>query len=430
MTHPTTRILASGSVALLLATTLVAMAAPPASATTRNVNCTDTALQPAIDAANAGDVLVIEGRCLGNFVIEKDLALVGPAILDGEDAASTLTVGWDVTVDVLNLTITNGRGLTPEWGGPELGGGITNYGTLVLRGQSSVLRNSGRGIMNEGTLTMRGSAVVRRNSGGGIANWRRLTMNGVSSVRGNTTSAWGAGIFSYNGVTVMNNWSSVRANSSSFGGGVWIHDAALVMNDFSTVTRNRSDSDGGGVWIHYSSVSMNGSASVTGNVAMNHGGGIDSDGYVTLNDAASVSANKARAGAGLINWGGGEMTLNDRSSVRRNEAQQYGAGIYNGGCTDEVGPTVTVNDSSVIRGNVVGTQAQPGYGAAIYSYVEEGDPSNEYGCNGITHLTSGRIVRNHALGGGSGGGVFGPIASRGDGMVIRRNTPNNCDPPC
>jgi nitrous oxidase accessory protein NosD len=54
-------------------TTLPASAAPIA------VDCTadPAALQPAIDAANPGETLLISGTCIGTFSVSKDLTLKG-----------------------------------------------------------------------------------------------------------------------------------------------------------------------------------------------------------------------------------------------------------------------------------------------------------------------------------------------------------------
>jgi hypothetical protein len=410
------------TLAALVSVVSAVFLASPAGAATTSVDCAHTALQPAIDAADPGDTLVVVGSCSGNFVVDKDLVLEGTGTLDGADVGTTLTVRAG-TVEVAGLTITNGRSLDQD-----LGGGITNDATLILRGTASVSGNTDTGIMNWGTLTLRGSALVSGNSRGGIGNFGLMTMNGVSSVRGNTSSDFGAGIFSNSGTTIMNDWSSVRDNTGAFGGGLWLIDSRLAMIDSATVAGNRSAFVGGGIFLHKSVATLTGSSSVTRNIASVNGGGIVvSDGLLTLSGSSSVSANKGRSGGGIRNEGAGDIHLNDHSSVGENRARLFAGGIWNGGCTDEVGPTVTMSDSSVVRGNVVGTRTQPGYGGGISSYVA---PPDEALCSGITNLIAGRIVRNHAAGGGSGGGVFGPIAILGSEMTIRLNTPDNCDPPC
>src|SRR5438093_3678859 len=79
-------------------------------------------LQKAIDAAAAGDTLVVMGTCFGNFQIDKELTLqgvstkpFGEATLDGGGAGTVpgLTLGitdpfGGFTVAINDLTITHG----------------------------------------------------------------------------------------------------------------------------------------------------------------------------------------------------------------------------------------------------------------------------------------------------------------------------------
>ena len=47
------------------------------------VHCPADNLQTAINAAAPGSTLLVDGTCTGNFSIQKDLTLSGPATLDG-----------------------------------------------------------------------------------------------------------------------------------------------------------------------------------------------------------------------------------------------------------------------------------------------------------------------------------------------------------
>jgi len=63
----------------------LAVWASPAAAATIKVNCSSQDLQAKITAATPGSTLSVEGRCSGNFTIDKDLTLQGSttATLDG-----------------------------------------------------------------------------------------------------------------------------------------------------------------------------------------------------------------------------------------------------------------------------------------------------------------------------------------------------------
>jgi hypothetical protein len=421
------------STSLLMGIVGMSGVAPTARAGTTSVDCDSADLQDAIDAATPGDRLVLQGRCRGNFVIEKDLTLKGPAILDGGWAGTTLAVrhaGPDTrpNVTVIDLVITGGEGPDPEWG--EAVGGVYNDGRLVLRGATSVRANRGRGIFNEAILIMRGTSEVRGNRGGGIYNpWGSITMSGTSSVRGNIVQGehgWGGGINNVEGGgVVMHHRSTVRGNQAAWGGGIAGVWAGVEMNDSSTVAGNRASIGGGGIFLGYGGVVLQNSASVRGNVAGRIGGGIDNDGYglVVVRGSASVLRNEALYGGGISSYGG-ELVLAQRAAVTHNAARREGGGVWSSDCWEG---SLSVRGSSNISDNTVGTKNRPGSGGGVYlmSSSDSDDP-----CGVATELRSGRIVRNQALGGGSGGGVFGPIGSRGDDMVIRRNIPNNCDPPC
>ncbi|MER6998573.1 hypothetical protein [Streptomyces sp. NPDC000410] len=86
------------------------------------------ALQPAVDSAAPGATLLVTGTCTGPFTIGKDLSLIGlgAAVLDGNDAGSTVTVTGAVRVRLDKLTIANGAA----------GGILNNGGTVTLTGST------------------------------------------------------------------------------------------------------------------------------------------------------------------------------------------------------------------------------------------------------------------------------------------------------
>jgi hypothetical protein len=150
-------------------------------------------LHAAINAADPDDVISVEGVCVGSFLIDEDLTLVGHPdpggsmpVLHGEGAwERVLRVAARVTLT--NLKVMGGLTRGDPGGGILVRkGGILTLNRSVVRGNSS--NSEGGGIANYGDLTLNGSSSSRNKAttGGGIANYGDLTLNGLSSVNGNT----------------------------------------------------------------------------------------------------------------------------------------------------------------------------------------------------------------------------------------------------
>src|SRR5207248_9543254 len=100
-------------------------------------------LQAAVNAAAAGDTLVVKGTCTGSTTIDRNLTISGQgyggntrATLDGGRNGSVLAVTSGVTVTLNTLIITGGS----SW----VGGGIYNYYGTVTLNDSSVSDNAAR----------------------------------------------------------------------------------------------------------------------------------------------------------------------------------------------------------------------------------------------------------------------------------------------
>jgi len=81
-------------------------------------------LQAGVDAAAAGDTLIVRGTCIGTATITKDLTLRGVssgpfvATLDGNGVGPVLSVTGTVVVAIDNLLVTNGTtGIAESFGG-------------------------------------------------------------------------------------------------------------------------------------------------------------------------------------------------------------------------------------------------------------------------------------------------------------------------
>jgi hypothetical protein len=430
-----------GFTALLLCLVIAVSAAfstPVLAATSVDCSTDPAALQPAIDAAEPGDILHVTGTCFGNFTIDKDLTLHGTGTLDGNDAGPVVHIGLDSTTTILDLTITNGVNERPGLACETGAGGIDNEGRVVLGGSATVIGNSDGGIYNacETSLIVNDSATVTGNSGGGILNdfFSSITLNGSVSVKGNT----GDGVHLVDGGLIMNASSSVSDNTGVGvfnGGDVEMNDSSsvitnllggirndcsssMVMNDFASIHGN---SVGGGiVWCGAFGfpLTLNDSASVTGNTSTFGGGGIRISDVVgpgvVLNDMALVSGNAAPRGGGIYLENFGRLTLNGAASISGNKSATRGGGIYNGDDS-----FVVLNNSSMVTGNRAGTKSLGGQGGGIWNGGE------------LTLNDSAMIQGNKAIGPlADGGGVFLCMAFGGgvlnqNGGTIKGNKPNN-----
>lgn len=271
-----------------------------------SVDCTqDTgALTKALGAVTAGDQLLIKGRCVGSFTLDRDLTLggVAGAVLDGGDSSSlgpVLGVAPGVTVDVQHLQITGGTGQDcisfPVCPFNLPIAGIDNHGTLVLShvvvsgmhhdlahlssigadgaienwaGAVLVMRNSSvidneseavavgpaaayGAIANGGTMVVKNSEVIRNSATawtdavGGIWNTGVLVISN-STVGGNTAAGLGqivvGGILNDSGGTLTVTNSDVDENTATFDATYPLLDqiAGGIYNAGSIVLQNSS----------------------------------------------------------------------------------------------------------------------------------------------------------------------------------------------
>jgi nitrous oxidase accessory protein NosD len=98
---------------------------PPCLVSTEGSGPPARSLQAAIDAAAAGDTLIVKGTCIGTAMITKDLTLRGVsngpfvATLDGNGAGPVLSVTGTVVVALDNLLVTNAPPVSPTASAPR-----------------------------------------------------------------------------------------------------------------------------------------------------------------------------------------------------------------------------------------------------------------------------------------------------------------------
>ncbi|HEY7104367.1 MAG TPA: hypothetical protein VH573_22240, partial [Mycobacteriales bacterium] len=111
---------------------VVATPASAAACRVTNGSASFGSLQAAVDAAAAGDRLVISGTCTGGAVVTKNLTLAGSApgpnrpVLSGGNTVRVLGIEPEATVTLTDVIIRNGNAAAGSGGG-----GIQNTGTLT-----------------------------------------------------------------------------------------------------------------------------------------------------------------------------------------------------------------------------------------------------------------------------------------------------------
>jgi hypothetical protein len=283
------------------------------------VNCPTDSLATAIFSAPAGSTIQVSGTCtgnsFGNFYINKDLTLIGPAVLDGSaNPASTLNVDVAGTVVLNNLTIQGGVGIN------GIGGGIWNSGQLTL---------------NNSTVTNNNAGVA-----GGVFNQGQLTLIS-STVSNNTATIDSGGIFNCGGNHGFESFGLCKGSTS------------LTLNS-STVSNNTSTNGTGGIDNDLQGTLTLNSSTVSGNTGPT--GGIFNEGTATLNKS-TVSSNVAGSGfgssGGLSTTDTSTTTINN-STIQGNTAGGFAAGgIFAGGPMEVHNSIVTGNSASMAGGMLV-----------------------------------------------------------------------------
>jgi hypothetical protein len=202
-----------------------------------------------------------------------------------------LTVSGGVTVTVLRGRIADN--VAADFGGD--GGGIANFGTLILSNTQIVgnaVRDSyggrGGGIFNAGALTVLSSQIV-------------------SNAMPDTSAGLGGGIFSTGALTISSAsvLSNVNSGSSNKGGGLFVAGALTMSN--TTLAGNRADGfDNHGGAIYFDS----GSGRLTNvTVAANGVSGFVADGGGLYRNGGVITlTNTLLSGNDLGNCGGAPVS--------------------------------------------------------------------------------------------------------------------------
>jgi len=262
----------------------------------------------------------------GELSINKNLTIQGPGAspltISGNNASRVFNIQSGQTVDVSDLTITNGKAT-----GGNNGGGVLNSGTLTLTNCnlfSNSTANNGGGIFNSGpSLTLNncnigGAAAGQSNtaifSGAGVfSNSGTLSITAGSFVA-NSAGAQGGGAIQVAGGTATINGVAISQNHAfiSFGGGIGSTGGTTSL--VNSLIATNTGSSGGALWNNGGNITVVNST-LSGNSATGAGGGVRSDSgtltltNVTLTNNRSDSDNSGGEQGGGISRVGGTVTL-------------------------------------------------------------------------------------------------------------------------
>ena len=362
--------LRSSALRFLATTASLVFFVAPASAKMMKANCRKSAtnLQALIDSASDGDVITINGTCIGSFVVPgTSLTLRGAGkrpTLDGGGGSGNV-VSWvqssnrtaSTRLTISGLTITNGGGgvigsflpltLTRSVIANNSGFGISSIFADIVLDSSTIMNNEVGMHLSQGShatitktwfannsqvglsLSQATSTIMKSvfsgngtagvtSSAGGFENFESDSTVSDSTFTRNV-GVDGAGIFTWGGLTLTNSVVSYNVSvgvtnpGDQFGGGgggIYFEPDSnrLVLNGDKFVG-NKTDGNGGGLWLLIRSDQMISieNTSFTKNSAGFEGGGVE------VFSQGDVSA--------LTN------IFDDTDSITKNSAGQDGGGV-------------------------------------------------------------------------------------------------------
>ena len=255
------------------------------------------------------------------------------AIIDATNLKTSFASGFgDAAIDVkenayfiLNGVTVTGASIGAVWiadtSTAEISNSLITNNTITVASAGSYLNPNGGGITNYGTLLLKDSTISNNSaagSGGGIFNNSGFNNSGTVTIT-NTT--------------ISNNSAEKSGGGISNGDGTYSYTAGTITINNTTISGNSAKENGGGIF--------NGD-----------GSSYDTEGIITMNNT-TISGNSAREnGGGIFNQ---EKTYLNNSTITNNTADLdsnnngTGGGIYN--LDDDYNPGEVYTKNTIIAGN-------------------------------------------------------------------------------
>ena len=312
-------------------------------------------------AAVNASTITLQGHSLNvDKPITVDASMLDSLVIDAAGGSGGLTIitpHEEVTL----------KGLTITGGSAYCGGGVRKlpFGNLVLL-DCSLERNSasyGAGVFSvgPGSLSVADSIVADNRSdvtGGGIYSYQLGTLT-ISDSKFQTN--WAKGGYNCGGGAVFSDVEttvtgcSFAGNSSVSGGAIDLHESGMLTVAGSTFSEN-SGQNGGAIYSDYNSAVTVTDSIFVGNHTTESGGAIHGIGALTVRNS-TFSENSANSGGAIR---AGSLTMTD-STVVGNTASRSGGGLAILG-------TTTIANCDLSQNRAMGTQANDGFGGAIYNF--------------------------------------------------------------
>ncbi len=306
--------------------------------------------------SDGGIVNIADGLYSGennnNITLDKNMTIQGQSrdgtIINGTNSAQIFLIKSNITVIIMNLTITNGNGSS--------GGAIYNNGTLSLLKTSFTFNKAGLGgaIFNYGNLTIN-DGIFNNNFatydsgavGGAILNLGDLKI--IRSVFNNNSASNLNGI-SYGGA--IGNYGNLSANESEFVnneanllGGAIDNGGKFISNK---VSFSRNSATGGGA------ISNQGNSTLSDcefllNVA-EYGGAVYNIGNLTINannftnNLVNSLNNDTGCFGGAIFTGAGALIINSSKFTNNTAKSSYNDTTYCGGAISNYEGTTSMRN--------------------------------------------------------------------------------------
>ncbi len=433
-----------------------------------------TTVQAAVDAAGAGDLIAVAGRCAGvetrggllqTAYISKALTLRGgytltnwsnpdwdayPTVLDAQAQGRAIYVNSTGAVVVEGLRVSNGliTGTTDDNGGGFYLDGAAHvlrynqvYSNAAGDSGGGLYVNSGaRVYSNEIYSNVASGAGAAYIGGGGIYVGHADALVYSNTIHSNQNPSTGgddggggicvrAAATVWGNVVYGNESTSEGENHVGHGGGICVYDAAAAVRR-NTVYSNVCDGNGGGIYVRDVSggvvVAYNWVYSNTAGGNQGYGGGgIYAQGQIGSASGPTVQHNTVSTNTAYESSDGGGIYISNYVLVQHNDI--YSNSARAGGGIAANGDAIPLVQANRIYRNTgrVGLFSSV-RGGGIYAYVPITIENNLIydnvgdGGHGVFLRESGGLIQNNTIYGNAGSGIWRFWGS-GDVPTIRNN---------